>query len=221
MTGQTTHKTDFSTTEFLAISRNYFALPPVDSAQLAGTPQAIAHELPRINPLQLFQPMNRNTIKHYRRLAKTLIFVSGLGAFVAAPAFAEMSCNEMNGQGNQHERHAKQIDQHHKVLYAALKLTPAQEPGWQRLMDSEHPKTAASPAQPIDWSKLTAPERAEKMLELSNIRQEQMAEHVAALKVLYASLTPEQQKAFEEAHAAPRSVMGIKKPSNAPPAENA
>ena len=218
MNGQTTPKTDFNASEFLAISRSYFALPPAESAQqLAATPQAIAHEQPRINPLQLFQPMHRTTIKHYRRLAKTLIFVSGLGAFFAAPAFAEMSCNEMNGRGNQHERHAKQIDQHHKVLYAALKLTPAQEPGWQRLIDSEHPKAAANPNQPIDWPKLTVPERAEKMLELSKIRQEQMAEHVAALKAFYASLTPEQQKAFEDAHAAPRSATGIKKPRNAPP----
>ena len=217
MNGQTTYKTDFNNTEFLAISRRYFGLQPAESTPLASAPQAIADELPRINPLQLFQPMNRNTIKHYRRLAKTLIFVSGLGAFVAAPAFAEMSCNEMNGRGNQHERHAKQIDQHHKALREALNLTSAQEPGWQRLLDSEHPKAAANAGQPIDWSKLTAPERAEKMLELSKIRQEQMAEHVAALKTFYASLTPAQQKAFEDAHAAPRSAMGMRGPATAPP----
>jgi hypothetical protein len=113
------------------------------------------------------------------------------------------------------------MDEHHKVLHEALKLTPAQEPGWQKLMDSEHPKVAANAGQPIDWSKLTAPERAEKMLELAKVRQEQMAEHVAALKVFYASLTPEQQKAFEDAHAAPRAGVGMKKPMNAAPSEKA
>ena len=128
-----------------------------------------------------------------------------------------MSCEGVSGRGNQHERHAKQMDQHHKILHEALKLTAAQEPGWQKLIDSEHPKAAANAGEAIDWSKLTAPERAEKMLELSKIRQEQMAEHVAALKVFYASLTSEQQKAFEDAHATPRAGMGMKKPINAPP----
>lgn len=212
MNGKTTHKTDFNSAEFLAISRKYFDLQPVESA-----PQTIMHEQPRINPLQLFPPINRNTMKHYRHLAKTLIFASGLGAFVAAPAFAEMSCEGVSGRGNQHERHAKQMDQHHKMLHEALKLTAAQEPGWQKLIDSEHPKAAANAGEAIDWSKLTAPERAEKMLELSKIRQEQMAEHVAALKVFYASLTSEQQKAFEDAHATPRAGMSMKKPINAPP----
>jgi Spy/CpxP family protein refolding chaperone len=218
MNGQTAQKPDFNTTEFLAISRNYFDLPPAEKRQLASKPQVIDHEQPRISPLQLFQPMNRSTMKHYRRLAKTLIFVSGLGVFVAAPAFAEMTCSEMNGQGNQHERHTKQMDQHHKVLHQALKLTPKQEPGWQRLIDSELPKATANAVQSIDWEKLTAPERAEKMLELTKIRQDLMAEHVAALKAFYASLTPEQQKAFEDAHAAPRSALGMKKPINGPPA---
>lgn len=221
MNGKSTDKTDFNDTEFLAISRQYFDLPLAVSTQPASRPQTMVHEQPRISPMQLIKPMNRNTMKHYRHLAKTLIFASGLGAFLAAPAFAEMSCEGMNGRGNQHEHHSKQMDEHHKVLHEALKLTPAQEPGWQKLMDSEHPKVVANAGQPIDWSKLTAPERAEKMLELAKVRQEQMAEHVAALKVFYASLTPEQQKAFEDAHAAPRAGVGMKKPMNAAPPEKA
>ena len=194
---------DINLSDFLAVSRKYFGLPLAERNRPA-------------RPLQ-YQTRYKKTMSQYRHLARTLVLASGLGAFAAAPAFAEMSCNEMNGQGNQHERHAKQIDQHHKALREALNLTSAQEPGWQRLLDSEHPKAAANAGQPIDWSKLTAPERAEKMLELSKIRQEQMAEHVAALKTFYASLTPAQQKAFEDAHVAPRSAMGMMGPATAPP----
>lgn len=222
MNKQATHETDLDCAEFLVISRKYLELPPADSALQAKKPYSITHEQPRVYPMQFFPQINRSTMKHYRRLAKNLIFASGLGAFIAAPAFAEMSCDRMNGRGNQHEHHTKHMDEHHKVLHQVLKLTPAQEPGWQKLMESERPKAVANAAQPIDWSKMTAPERAEKMLELSKVRQEQMAEHVAALKAFYASLTPEQQKAFEDAHAAPRAGMGgMKKPMNAAPPEKA
>jgi Spy/CpxP family protein refolding chaperone len=58
-----------------------------------------------------------------------------------------------------------------------------------------------------DWTKLKAPERAEKMLEMAKARQARMAEHVTALKALYAVLTPEQQKTFEDFHSAPRERM--------------
>lgn len=45
------------------------------------------------------------------------------------------------------------------------------------------------------------------MLEFAKARQEQMSEHVAALKAFYATLTPEQQQIFEDHHAAPRRGM--------------
>ena len=207
MNQQQTEFNDINLSDFLAVSRKYFGLPLAERNRPA-------------RPLQ-HQTRYKKTMSQYRHLARTLVLASGLGAFAAAPAFAEMSCNEMSGRGNQHERHTQQMDEHHKVLHEALKLTPVQEPGWQKLMDSEHSKAVAIARQPIDWAKLTAPERAEKMLELSKVRQEQMAEHVAALKAFYASLTPEQQKTFEDAHAAPRAGMGMKKPMNAAPPEKA
>ena len=68
-------------------------------------------------------------------------------------------------------------------------------------METEKPRPAQSGSEAEDWTKLKAPERAEKMLELSKARQVVMAEHVAALKTFYALLTPKQQKIFEEQHA--------------------
>ena len=91
MNKQATHETDLDCAEFLVISRKYLELPPADSALQAKKPYSITHEQPRIYPMQFFPQINRSTMKHYRRLAKNLIFASGLGAFIAAPAFAEMS----------------------------------------------------------------------------------------------------------------------------------
>ena len=136
-----------------------------------------------------------------RKIIQALLLSIGIGALSAGPVLADPACQHEGRPGMQ----AKNMEEHHKQLHEALKLTAEQEPGWKKLLDSEHP--AGMPGMPgkadqEDWSKLKAPERAEKMLELSKAHQAAMAEHVAALKSFYASLTPQQQAAFEEFHSA-------------------
>jgi len=143
----------------------------------------------------------------YRKVVQSLLIAAGVGVFAAGPAMADPGCDHRGGHS---ERHAKMMEQHHNQLHDALKLTAEQEPAWKKLMDSEQPRAAAQGGQPEDWTKLNAPERAEKMLELSKVRQAQMAEHVAALKTFYAALTPEQQKTFEDFHTGPRGGMAGK-----------
>jgi len=154
----------------------------------------------------------------YRKVAQSLLLVAGLGAVAASPAMADPGCGPM---GNHQERHVKMMEQHHQQMHDALKLTPEQEPAWAKLLESEQPRPALSGGQPEDWAKLKAPERAEKMLELSKARLVQMTEHVAALKAFYATLTPEQQKVFEESHAAQRGGMRGKPGPRAPGADKA
>lgn len=143
----------------------------------------------------------------YRKVVQSLLLAAGVGAFAAGPAMADPGCDHRGGHS---ERHAKMMEQHHTQLHEALKLTAEQEPAWKKLMDSEQPRTAAQGGPAEDWAKLNAPERAEKMLELSKARQAQMTDHVAALKAFYAALTPEQQKIFEDFHAGPRGGMAGK-----------
>jgi hypothetical protein len=173
------------TTSFFKITRTYLGLPSL---------------APRFN----FQ---RKIVTHYRKLIPSLLLATGLGAFLAGPSFADAGCGAMGGGGKHSEQHAKRMEEHHKMLHEALKLSAEQEPGWKKLMDSEQPRASANTAQTIDWSKLTAPQRAEKMLEQSKARQEQMGEHVAALKAFYASLSTEQQKTFEDFHTNMRGGM--------------
>ena len=187
---------------FLAASREYLALD--EKSGTARQQTVVSTVIARLQ---------RTSMNSYRKAAQSFFLAVGFGAVVAGPAMADPGCGPM---GSHQEHHAKMMEQHHTQLHDALKLTPAQEPGWNKLMESEQPRPALSGGQPEDWAKLNAPERAEKMLELAKARQVQMAEHVAALKTFYATLTPEQQKAFEEYHAAPRNGMRGKMPPKAP-----
>ena len=90
------------------------------------------------------------------------------------------------------ERHAA----HQAKLKADLKITAAQEPAWNAYVA----RTAHEPRKPVaaeDWSKLTTPQRLDKMQALKAERDAEMTKRIDATKSLYAALTPEQQKAFD------------------------
>jgi periplasmic protein CpxP/Spy len=191
---------------FIATSTEYLGLPS-NNLQTKG----------QNNISTAASLLKRNYMISYGKTIKSILIAAGIGAFAASPAMADHGCGPMGGHGAQHVR---MMEQHHAQLHDALKLTAEQEPAWKKLMDSEQPRPALSGGQPEDWAKLNAPERAEKMLELSKARQVQMAEHVTALKALYAVLTPEQQKTFEDFHATHQGRMNGK-PAKAPSTEKA
>ncbi|HMV63086.1 MAG TPA: Spy/CpxP family protein refolding chaperone [Rhodocyclaceae bacterium] len=141
--------------------------------------------------------------------APSLLFTLLAGS-LALPALADMPCGPMGGpmappgasRDNRMERHTL----HHAHLHEALKLTPEQEPAWQALMASE---PTPMPAPTEDWRSLPTPERAERMLTRMKAHEAQMSAHVDALKTFYATLTPEQKKTFDAAHAVgPRGMKG-------------
>lgn len=96
-------------------------------------------------------------------------------------------------QERRSERHAQRMER----LKAELKITTAQEPAWNAFVA----RTAHDPRQRMgtaeDWSKLTTPQRLEKMQALHNERNAEMTKRIDATKSFYAQLTPEQQKAFD------------------------
>lgn len=189
---------------FLCVSRQYLSLPQKRSQTVR--PALVSF---------LTSRLQRTHMHTYRKFIQSFLLVAGVSAFAAGPALAERGCGHM---GDYQERHGKMLEQHHNALHDALKLTAEQEPAWKKLIDSEQPRAAAQGGQPEDWAKLNAPERAEKMLELAKARQAQMAEHVTALKAFYAVLTPEQQKSFEDFHAAAhRGMAGRPGPKMASP----
>lgn len=106
------------------------------------------------------------------------------------------------------ERMQARHSEHQAQLKAALQLTPAQESAWARYQQS-HPRhgATASMGDRGQWEQLNTPERMEQMLAARKARDSEMAEHLAALKAFYATLTPEQQRTFDEQHRRGRGGM--------------
>jgi periplasmic protein CpxP/Spy len=182
---------------FLAISRKHLGLssttPDGASARMAS------NSFKRHAPASRTKPNSRVVgMRRYGNLAQSLLLATGLGAVAPGLAFADPGCENMSRREAYSEHHARMIEQRHQHLRAALKLTMKQEPGWEKLVASEQPKPPAGIDQPEYWSRLSTPERAEKILELSKVHQAHIAEHVAALKTFYATLSPAQKKTFDE-----------------------
>ncbi len=94
----------------------------------------------------------------------------------------------------------KRMAERQAKLKAELKLAPEQEAAWSAFVarTAPEPRMAGKDgAQREDWSKLTTPERLDKMQARHAERGEQMAKRIDATKSFYAALTPEQQKTFD------------------------
>ena len=153
-----------------------------------------------------------NTPKN--RIAALLL--GATAAVAAVPAFAWnggcMGPGPMGGPmgGKSGDgRFAERMKLHQQRLHLALKLRPEQEAAWNTFQES-HPFASGGPAHtsPPDLEALTAPERAEKMLEWQKQHQDAMSKHVVALKAFYAQLSPEQKKTFDEMTQPSRRKMG-------------
>lgn len=142
-------------------------------------------------------------------ITKRLLIVTAaagvLGTTATAWAFGggRGSCNMEDGPRAERmqERMQKRMAEHETRLKEALKLTPAQEGAWKEFTASMQPPKA--PTQRLDraeWDKLTTPQRMEKMQALRSEREAHMNQRLEAVKKFYATLTPEQQKAFDEQH---------------------
>ncbi|MGQ3115148.1 MAG: Spy/CpxP family protein refolding chaperone [Hydrogenophaga sp.] len=103
------------------------------------------------------------------------------------------------------ERHAqmqKRMAERQAAFKAELKLTPEQEPAWSAFIARTQPQVGAMPRQGTreDWSKLTTPQRLDKMQALKAERDAAMAKRVDAIKSFYAVLNADQQKVFDSKH---------------------
>ena len=87
-------------------------------------------------------------------------------------------------------------------LQESLKLTPAQQPVWQAFVASMTPQQKGERAgQRLGKEQraaLTAPQRLERHIAMQKARTARMEARLSALNSLYAVLTPEQRKVFDE-----------------------
>ena len=146
-------------------------------------------------------------------LRKTLLTVLAAlslgGAMIGAQAQTQAPDAHPKAQLSKEERQAKHAEfaakreqmhaQRVAKLHDELKITPAQEQAWTTFVASMKPAQHADRQHDrAAWAGLTAPQRAEKMLELQKQRTAAMEQRVAALNSFYSVLSPEQKKVFDD-----------------------
>jgi len=82
-------------------------------------------------------------------------------------------------------------------LHGKLALTSTQESAWGNYVANSKPNEMHKKEDWAEISKLTTPERLDRMLSKTKEREEQVEKRVQATKAFYNQLTPAQQKTFD------------------------
>jgi len=159
-----------------------------------------------------------NTLR--KTLLTGLAALSLGGAMIGAQAQTQAPDGHPKAQLSKEERQAKRAEfaakreqmraQRVARLHDELKITPAQENAWNAFVASMKPAHRAD-GQHGDraaWAGLSAPQRAEKMLERQKARTAAMEQRLAALNTFYSVLSADQKKVFDEKTARMQSRMG-------------
>jgi Spy/CpxP family protein refolding chaperone len=158
-----------------------------------------------------------NTLR--KTLLTGLAALSLGGAMLGAQAQSQAPDTHPKAQLSKEERQAKHAEfaakreqmhaQRVARLHDELKITPAQEQAWNTFVASMKPAQRADRQHDrAAWAGLTAPQRAEKMIELQKQRTAAMEQRLAALNSFYSVLSPEQKKVFDEKAARMQSRFG-------------
>lgn len=157
---------------------------------------------------------NLNSPSRFNKLVHGLALAGLLAA--GASVMAQGTPPAASGSGPRSEHMGKHdpakmqamMAKHQADLKAKLKLTPAQEGAWTAYTAAMQPPAGLqqrpSDAQRTEMSKLTTPERIDKMRAMRAERMTQMNAEMDkrgnATKTFYSALTPEQQKVFDAEH---------------------
>jgi hypothetical protein len=122
----------------------------------------------------------------------------------AAPATtqqAQEGAQEGQRDAKRAERMARmqqRMAERQAALKTELKITAQQEPAWNAFVARTAPEARPARQGPReDWSKLTTPQRLDKMAAMKAERDARMAQRHDAIKSFYAALNAEQQKVFD------------------------
>lgn len=129
-------------------------------------------------------------------------FVIGMTVFGMATATLGVQAGEARHQHPaKHEaggaKRAEGMAGHLAALHDKLKLSAAQEPAWATFIAAAKPPASTERPDAMAIAKMTAPERMEKWITLSQLRLAAQQNSLAALKTFYAELTPEQRKILD------------------------
>ncbi|WP_159915982.1 Spy/CpxP family protein refolding chaperone [Pantoea sp. 18069] len=101
-------------------------------------------------------------------------------------------------QPRDHAAHGKRMAEKAQKFQAALQLTEAQQAGWNSYREAIKPAPHAKRMDRESFAKLTTPQRIDHMQQQRTERNAQADRRAQATKAFYATLTPTQQKTFDE-----------------------
>ncbi len=131
----------------------------------------------------------------------TGLIVTGIGATALTVRADEPDCHD--GMGHRDFRHdrdslAERMEHRKAELHDKLKLKPEQEQAWNTFVEKMKPAQPMERPDREDMKKLPAPDRMARMLDMMKAHESRMENRLAAVKEFYGTLTPEQQKVFDE-----------------------
>lgn len=135
--------------------------------------------------------------KTFHRLLIATTTATLLGAM---PAMAQPAAPAKGGDRvERHQRMEQRMAEHQQKLKQDLKLTAEQESAWARYAESfKRPAPTAQRPDREALQRMTTPERLDFMQARKAERDAHMNRMVEATRSLYAALTPEQQKVFDQ-----------------------
>ncbi len=136
-----------------------------------------------------------------KTLSKSILIgltVLGMGSATLSAYADEGRHGNPAAMEGRHAKMAEHMAKHLTDLHEKLKLTPAQEPAWLAFSKAVTPPAGGARPDRNAMAKLTAPERAEKILARMKEHTARMESNLAALKTFYATLTPAQKTVFDE-----------------------
>lgn len=106
------------------------------------------------------------------------------------------------------ERMQQRMAQRQAQLKQRLQITPAQESAWTAYVTAMQPPANMQRVDPAEFSKLTTPERIDRMRALREAHHAEMDKRGEATKTFYAALSAEQKKVFDAENARGRRAGG-------------
>jgi len=120
---------------------------------------------------------------------------------MALVALVTMPLHATADDGHAHWDDSKRsefFEKRQNALHDKLELTAAQEPAWKDFVTSIKPDEHRTKHDWSELSKLSTPDRLDRMLTIMKDRQQALESRVKPIKVFYDQLTVEQKKTFDE-----------------------
>ncbi|HZX26438.1 MAG TPA: Spy/CpxP family protein refolding chaperone [Telluria sp.] len=131
-----------------------------------------------------------------KTLSKTLLIgMTAFGIGTASLAWADETPAPRHEQ--MAAKRAEHFAQRQAKLHDALKLSAQQEAAWSTFQAAIQPRTPSAHPDRAAFKSMSAPERMQKMIDLSKQRTERMEAHLAAVTTFYGQLNDEQKKTFD------------------------